>query len=50
MTKYEMYNFVFQNVPMEDDTVLNKIDFKNAEDNIAIKLCPLEQALLFAVM
>ncbi|XP_076463689.1 tetratricopeptide repeat protein 27-like [Babylonia areolata] len=35
---------------LDDDTVLDKIQFKDEETNVVTQLSPLEQALLFAVM
>lgn len=39
-----------KNIALDDDTVLNKIDFKDEDANIIVSLSPLEQALLYGVM
>ena len=41
---------VFQSIPLGDDTVLDKINFKDEESNTVTQLSPMEQALLLAVM
>ncbi|KAK7477463.1 hypothetical protein BaRGS_00031287 [Batillaria attramentaria] len=39
-----------KNVALDDDTVLNKVNFKDEEANKVTPLSPLEQALLYGVM
>ena len=42
--------YLFQSVALDDDTVLDKINFKDEESNTVTQLSPMEQALLLAVM
>lgn len=41
---------ILQNLSLNDDTVLNKIHFKDGDVCMQTKLSPLEQALLLAHM
>ena len=41
--------FFFQNVPLDDDTVLNRIQLSNEEEREEISLSPIEQALILGL-